>query len=168
LRGSTYADAIADFVRPLQVALSCVTPQVLTQSGRARVDSPRALALSHGRSALLPGIGRLALKVTYRYRVDDCRGTWNVETLGYEYALLDREGREIVAYHWHPMTGPSTMKAPHLHLGPAAVVGHKMLARAHLPTGVVALQDILVLAISELGVKPRRRDWARILRANWQ
>lgn len=167
MSGSTYADAIAGVVRPLQVALSCVTPHVLTtQSERAQFGSPRALALSHGRSAPLPGTSRLALKVTYRYRVEDRRDAWNVDTLGYEYALLDREGRELVAYHWHPTTGPSTMKAPHLHLGPAATVGHKPLVRAHLPTGFVALQDVLRVAVTELGVKPRRRDWARILGAD--
>ena len=38
-----------------------------------------------------------------------------------------------------------------------------VLSGAHLPTGYVALQDLIQLAIEEFAVTPRRRDWARVL-----
>jgi hypothetical protein len=58
------------------------------------------------------------------------------------------------------------MTAPHLHLGAGAAEGRLRpdLAGAHLPTGHIALQDVLRLAIAELGVRPTRPDWDDVLR----
>jgi hypothetical protein len=77
------------------------------------------------------------------------------------YALEDAGGAEILSYHWHP-EGRSAVREPHLHLGPSAKVGLTILANAHLPTGRLALVNILRLAISEFGVVPRRDDWADV------
>ena len=55
------------------------------------------------------------------------------------------------------------MTAPHLHLGAGAEVGRRDLASAHLPTGLITLEDLFRLAITDLGVRPLRRDWSEIL-----
>ena len=78
------------------------------------------------------------------------------------YALYDVDGREVVAYHWHP-EGRSGVTTPHLHLGTGASVGRRDLAGAHLPTGRILLEDVLRLGVAELGVRPLRRDWREIL-----
>jgi hypothetical protein len=82
--------------------------------------------------------------------------------VGYQYTLRDIDGREIIAYHWHP-EGRSHVTTPHIHLGPGAEMGRRDLARAHLPTGQVMLEDVLRFAITELGVRPLRRDWSEVL-----
>ena len=50
-----------------------------------------------------------------------------------------------------------------LAVGSAARVGYAALVTAHVPTGRVALQDVLRLAITDLGTRPQRDDWRQIL-----
>jgi hypothetical protein len=85
-----------------------------------------------------------------------------VRIAGYQYALYDADDREILAYHWHP-EGSSHVTAPHLHLGAGAEVGRRDLASALPPTGQITLEDVLRFAITDLGVRPLRRDWSEIL-----
>jgi hypothetical protein len=55
----------------------------------------------------------------------------------------------------------SPLDAPHLQVrDPRAP--RWPLRKAHLPTGRVALEDVVALAI-ELGAKPLRRDWRTVL-----
>jgi hypothetical protein len=72
-------------------------------------------------------------------------------------ALDDADGREVLSFQWHP-GGRSPVTWPHLHLGAGAEVGRAELTSAHLPTGRVAIEEVLGLAISELGVEPLRGD----------
>ncbi|MEO8457469.1 MAG: hypothetical protein ABI559_06625 [Chloroflexota bacterium] len=83
-------------------------------------------------------------------------------TFGYQYKLLDAGNKEILAYHWHP-SGPSKAKQPHLHLGSAAQVRQRDLAAAHLPTGLIALTDMVELAIEAFGAEPRTSDWRTVV-----
>lgn len=92
-----------------------------------------------------------------------------VNTSAYRYHILDRDDREIVAYHWHP-EGVSSVTEPHLHLsgrlnpldtGPRDVP--IPLGEMHLPTGTVTLTQVVRLLITEFGVEPRRDDWATVL-----
>lgn len=55
------------------------------------------------------------------------------------------------------------MDFPHLHLGAGSGVSREGLQKAHIPTGRVELEDVLLMAIRELGVRPRRDDWQEIL-----
>lgn len=97
------------------------------------------------------------------------RDRYSVQITTYHYYLLDSQGREIVAYHWHP-GGVSPVTVPHMHLSsrigrldvgpgfdPAA------LGEMHLPTGFVTLADLVRLLITEFGIAPRRADWETIL-----
>jgi hypothetical protein len=87
---------------------------------------------------------------------------WHVQIGAYQYALLDRDDREYFAYHWHPVGGSHVTK-PHLHLGPAALVGVPEIAAAHLPTGPVSPAAVVRLAIESFGARPLRRDWSAVL-----
>jgi len=89
-------------------------------------------------------------------------GLWQVSITGYYYSFRDLSDREIIAYHWHP-NQRSNVTIPHLHLGPAAEVGRMDIASAHIPTGHIGLVDVVHLAITGFGVRPRRADWAKIL-----
>lgn len=92
---------------------------------------------------------------------EDERGPYKVETADYLYSLADTDQREIIAYHWHPHEeGPH--HTPHMRLGYGARVQFEGLSDINLPSGRVALEQIIRLAI-ELGAKPQRDDWDALL-----
>lgn len=124
---------------------------------------PHVLLLNRGEPAALKG--GLTLHLLQQYEVVEAtgeRGPWKVSTRAYHYELDDEEGRELLAYHWHPRP-PSPHTQPHLHLGAAAMIGHRAFTKAHLPTGRIALEDFLRLAIEDFGVVPLREDWSEVL-----
>jgi hypothetical protein len=84
-------------------------------------------------------------------------GLGRIEVVGYNYAI-EHDGRDLVSYHWHPQ-GESPITWPHMHVGTDIHVGGRWFGKAHLPTGVVGLERVVALAITELGAKPLRDDW---------
>jgi hypothetical protein len=117
-------------------------------------------------------IGRrasLAIVVKQNYFLTEQLGgprdhRWNLQIDTYVYRLLDADHRELISWHWHPKD-PNSVKHHHFHLGPAAEVGRAEFHRAHLPTGIVTLADVVRSAIVDFQVEPRREDWQAILDA---
>jgi len=64
-----------------------------------------------------------------------------VVTSGYRYAVENPDGREVIAYHWHPS---AKVSEPHLHLGSGALGANKDLANIHVPREIT-LSDLLWL-----------------------
>ena len=163
MAGKSPHEAVENYLRPLRRALSCVTKAGLQITGRH--PGPKH-SLTLGGGPPVPLRGGLALTVEQRYEVVQAegeRGPWKVSTLAYIYALDDAEsGHEVIAYHWHP-DGRSSEARPHLHLGAGAGVTRSALGDAHLPTNRVALEDVVRLAITDLGVEPLRVDWRDVL-----
>ena len=50
-----------------------------------------------------------------------------------------------------------------MHVGANIQVGDRWLGKVHLPTGAVGLERVVALAIAELGAKPLRDDWERLI-----
>jgi len=165
LAGRTPAEAVGAFLAPLQRAIDCLTPAVLNVSGGYYVaDRPHAVILGDGDPVALAGEHDLALAVAQNYRLvefEGARGPWKVQTTAYFYELR-RGDRELLVYHWHPH-GASAYTRPHLHVGPGAELGFVPLQGAHVPTARIALEEVLRLAITELGARPRRDDWDEVL-----
>lgn len=174
MAGRTPREAVTAFIRPLQQSLSCISDNVLQFE---RVDSGHTgVVTSHDGEPVAVRLvdgGRLGLAIRHHYTVVEAagqRGPWKVTSVGYLYAIEDAAGRELVAYHWHPV-GSSTFAAPHLHLGAPltgavrAGNGHG-LAAAHLPSGRVALESVILLMVAELGVRATRPDWQVVLARN--
>lgn len=169
--GKTSHEAVQNFVAPLQRAASCVTRARLNHPGGYYVrEEPFVLTLGDGLPVRLGRVrtdeSPLSLSFTMWYRVvaaEGQRGPWKVSTTGYEYSLDDDQGREVLAYHWHPESETSWADFPHLHIEAGAEVGRKSLIGKHLPTGRVAFEQVLWVAIHELGVKPLRADWEQVL-----
>ena len=84
---------------------------------------------------------------------------WQTRAVRYEYTLDDADGREILAYHWHPH-GRSHVTIPHLHLGAALCDLRAEMHHAHLRTGMVTPIALLALAIEQFDIRPRLADWA--------
>jgi hypothetical protein len=147
--------------------MSCVTRDVLGYSG--------GIHPSHGVHKLcFPGDGfarlnqtRLSLFFSQHYRIVPFieRGNnWRVHTSAYYYRLDDETDAEILSYHWHPENEED--RDPHLHLKKGAMIGREELQRAHLPTGRVAIERVILFVIREFGVRPMRPDWEEILLTN--
>lgn len=92
--------------------------------------------------------------------------------VSYEYRILDRDDREVLAFHWHP-AGLSNVTDPHLHLSSRLnpiEMGRDQeplpLADMHIPTGFVTLEDVVRLLISEFGIRPRHAKFDAVLREN--
>lgn len=151
--------AVEAFIASLQRAASCVTSAVLIREPRLPGRHP---ALRFGDDvAPLRGVHPLALRVLVEYAAEEGEPVrWTVRTAGYRYEFQHADGPTLLAYHWHPV-GISPITTPHLHL--AGTLGGIDLSKAHLPTGLVTLQDVLRFAIADLGVLPLRNDWSAVL-----
>lgn len=90
---------------------------------------------------------------------DPAAERWRI--VGYDYALLDRHRRELLAFHWHPTSALSPVSTPHLHVSarltvprPGADPESLPLDKRHLPTGHVSLPAVVRMLIAEFGVQP--------------
>jgi hypothetical protein len=140
-----------------------VTRDVLVASG-SDLNRIESLTLNKGIPSRLKSNPPLYLTVKMLYRVTEAkgeRGPWRVSTAAYYYALHDSKRRELLAFHWHPDS--EGRKDPHLHIYDAANI-IRLLAKVHLPTGRIALEDFLRFLIQELKVKPIRADWEQVFR----
>jgi hypothetical protein len=166
-QGRNPYQAVRSYRSSLQKTVSCVTASVILVGSMQgyRPGSEHRLVLGPEEAVRLPGAD-LSLSVQVFARVSEQAGQalWRVSPFGYYYALRESGGPEIVAYPWHPGRR-STIAFPHLHLGTGSGVSREELHKAHIPTGHVELEDVLLMAIREFGVRPKRDDWEEILGA---
>ena len=157
-------EAVANYITNLQKLVSCVTPSVITAELHQPAPAPHSLTINYGEPVFLSGPPRLQFALRqYFVTVDSAQSSaWQIQVSSYFYELLDSDGREVLAYHWHPR-GNSPVPTPHLHLEQGAQVGRTEVRDAHLPTGDVSLEAILRVLIEEMGVRPQRSDWESIL-----
>jgi hypothetical protein len=164
LRGRTPAQAVQRFVQDRQVAVSCVTDQIVRASGFDPNTGPHALVLARGEAVRVASPDGLALRVTENYELvqdTSTRDRWRIAVTGYWYAVerLPAE-EELLAFHWHPRV--EDVNFPHLHLG-HTLVADVGFSRVHVPTGQVTLRDVLRLLVRDLHVRPRRPNWRDVL-----
>ena len=158
MAGRTPSEAVNNFLEPLQQARSCVTDVVINIAGGYHPSAtPHVLLIGAGDTVPVRSVSRaLSIKVSQHYRVVEAEsqlGPWKVQTAAYNYMLLDG-AQEVFAYHWHPSGEPSW---PHLH------VYASDFARAHFPTGRIAIEEFLRLLIVEFDVTPLKADWQEVL-----
>ena len=164
--GRRPAEVVNNYRSDVQRLISCVTDAVVgVDGGYYPSPNPHFLTMNSGRPVTLGGPSRLMFRLQQNYRIVDSGLTgdaWQVDVVGYNYAVIDAEVTEVLLYHWHPI-GNSPIVAPHLHLRRGAQVGRTEVRDAHLPTGDVSLNAILRVLIEEMGVRPRRSEWESIL-----
>lgn len=143
-------------------ALSCVArAHVLSGGAHLAPTQPRAIVLNDGDEVLLRAPTPIGISVAEQFTLLEAPGGWSARILAYFYVLAQDQS-EVLSFHWHP-AGASSVRTPHLHVGAEIRVGERWLPKIHIPTGAIALQDLLMLAIEELGVEPIRDDWRLIL-----
>lgn len=167
MTGRTEPQAVQNFQDVIQRAVSCITDSVVSVHGGYHVAvEPHSLTLGPVNPVRLGGEGRLSFSIILHYRIVENVSPselWRIVTTGYFYTFTDAASHEVIAYHWHP-NGRSFIECPHLHLESGAQVGRRDIANAHLPIGWVTLNDVIQLAVTELGVTPRREDWRDVLK----
>lgn len=155
------AAAIDALRASLQRAVSCLSPAVLVR-GRPGRDEPSYWTLAE-RYVPLQGRHPLELSIFNAFEFQKQPGgdvPSPLVTSAYSYQIRERDGPEIILFHWHPFA--NQVPFPHLHMagggGSVAIEG-----RRHIPGGRVSLHAVVRFAIVELGVRPLRQDWERIL-----
>jgi hypothetical protein len=172
----TRRDALHAHRQILQLSLSCITNAVLiAQRSPVRLNlrgrETDTLVLNHGAPAPLRGALPVALSL---YQVVDVRlmdaashRAWRVRMSAYAYTFRTPDGTEILSLQWHP-EGAEFVPFPHLHVGSAMIAASAPIRsrdfhRAHIPTSLVLLEDIVHFAITEFRVAPLRDDWQSVL-----
>ncbi len=154
----TPAEAVEHYRGRTVRLLSCVTAVHVVVRAYHLSDMPHDLELAD--TAKMRG-GPFSVDVAEEYEVRQDTDGWHVEIVGYLYAI-GHEGRELVSYHWHPSSN-SPISRPHMHVAADIRVGDRWLGKVHLPTGAVGLEQVVALAIVELGVESLREDWERLV-----
>jgi hypothetical protein len=168
LAGASPKQAVENFIRPFQRALSCVTTAVIDRQAGHNLGMLYALTVNGGARVRLARVGEgadIAIRIAQQYSIvqaEGDRGPLKVQTVAYMYTLEDAEGREVFGYHWHPASR-SPASFPHLHLEAGAMIGRAELERAHFPTGRVSVEEFLRLVIETFDVRTLRRDWRAVL-----
>jgi hypothetical protein len=147
--------------------MHCITGDVLRATGfRPDVPSLSVVLAGGGTASLLGGTLPIGLRVRQHYRlIEDrdapARRRWRVMVIDYAYVLVRRDTeRELLAFHWHPHIVEKSF--PHVHLESGLEIRSDLVG-VHVPTGTLALEDVIRFAIEELKVRPRVRNWTSVL-----
>lgn len=100
--------------------------------------------------------------------VDDA-GTHTLRTLSYRYTITpDGQDEPLLRWEYVRFPGEDQAYCRHHFQGPIQVtIGNDQsisLNDWHLPSGPVAIEDVLRFCINDLGVQPLSEDWDALLR----
>lgn len=168
--GVTPADAVREFITPLQAALGCVAHGKISRTGggNPQPGQQQQWSLNDGGGVTLrrrvgfPLQGQLELHASMYWRViEDERegyGPYRVTTTGYDYSLVIGDKVELWAMHWHAQ-GRSHEAKPHLHLGDKILSAFApVTSKSHLRTPRMTFETAIRWAI-EWGTEPLHDDW---------
>jgi hypothetical protein len=164
--GKYPAEAIREYLEPLQQSLSCISPEVLRPSAY-ETDVILAVTIPRTFAELITKSGevlRLSFIQTFSVGKSPFFRRFKVTTQSYFYALENDAQHEIFAFHWHP---ESETKFPHLHIGHGA--GNQIrpeIRNIHFQTARVAFEEFCQILLKEFGVVPERSDAEKVLSHN--
>lgn len=167
---SPYA-AVEAFLEPLRAALSCVgTAQfTLTPGAMGATSDTHQWTLNDDVPVDLGG--GFLLRASMHFETLDQGASsprderFRVTTRGYMYAVLDAEGKELIAAHWHPNSRVSSYTYPHWHVGSIVLSPSGIfLARAHIPSPRISFESMIRWIIQNTNVTPAFADWDERLR----
>ncbi|HXA52717.1 MAG TPA: hypothetical protein VNV86_20515 [Candidatus Acidoferrum sp.] len=166
--GRTPREAVENYARPIRETLACVTDAIVGYNGGVYPsDSKHTLCFVNSPVGRLFGT-ELSLFFSQNYSLQQASGgdqEWKVRTEGYIYRLDDENGSEIISFHWHPYR--DLVKYPHLHLKrKGSGITRSELEQAHIPTGRLSIEAIVLFLEREFSVKPRGADWRERVEQN--
>lgn len=162
--------AIQNYLTELQTIVSCVASEVCyvypNNNGR-QVLAWFGTSQSHPQPLLLKrkNNDKLFIDIRQEIRQPTARNNYLVSTKSYLYSILDAEKKDLIGFHYHPELDDDPVVHPHIHV--YADTDKRFadfnLHKRHIPSGRVALEDVIEWLIIELEVKALRSDWQRIL-----
>jgi hypothetical protein len=163
--GRTTGEAVEAYTEPIRQTLLCVTNSIIGYGGGTYLSgNVSTLTFVNDGVAALHGTD-LGLFFSQRYNFYQDSGgdqRWRVRTRGYFYTVYDCQTEhpsEIFSYQWHPEL-PVTI--PHVHFKR----GEERIRRVHLPTGRISIESVAEFLIRDMGVKPKRADWEKVITRN--
>lgn len=169
MAGENPSDALGNYVRPMQKAISCLHPNahLSTDCRDPKDGKTHNLNLAGNepvRVATVSGSSSYLVYVAQAFEIirdkDPERGPWRATTKGYMYSVMeDTEAqREIVGFHWHP--GEQGFNEAHMHIPdhPSSQMQH-----AHIPSGRVSIESFVSFLIREFKVKAHQTGYRGIL-----
>lgn len=181
IEGATPEDAADRFVRHLNDVLSKTVTHYRLRRVRAKgyfqiafeeEDAPA------GQAPLKTRFGTIWLYIGQlcetRSHTISRRRAHRLQTREYKYTLTHEDDKQPV-FRWEYVRYPTKTSAAwcrHHLQGPLPVplLASKPLTLddLHLPTGYVPIEEILRFCISDLGVRPRQRDWHEVLEESYR
>lgn len=142
--GQTPQGAFDAYADPLKAVFSCITRQPLRREILKNRRNAAGIPLEHFFFANAP----VRLKAADR-----------------NFALTFDQFYRVLLMPDETYREPhSAIAFPHMHIG-FGLRGHDLPIdnKAHIPSGRVALEDVVLFAIRELKVKPLRENWEEII-----
>lgn len=166
--GKNPAEAVREYLAPLQQSLSCFGNAVIRPDGydsgiihTATFPSPTIELITNDQEIF-------HLSFVQQFTVEKSFLNWKVCTRSYMYAIDNEAGKEILAFHWHPEANPDNpVLHPHMHISPGA--GYKIrseIREIHFPTPRVAFEEFALMLIEDFGVVAERTDARKVLNGN--
>jgi hypothetical protein len=164
--GKTPSEAFDAYATPIRAVLGCISREFLLKRTIPKSEDESGALLQRFLFANNPVRLRdsgLVFYFSQYFRIvrngPECR----VKTEAYTYEIEDEESRhELFAFHWEPAAPNSKIAIPHMHVGFAVRdSGLRVDNKAHIPTGRVAVEDVVSFLILELGVAPLHPGWNR-------
>jgi hypothetical protein len=154
----------------MQRSLHCISPAIWipgkpplggeSEMALTTSEFPVALQDIHGQPLYL-----FASQAFHFERRPQLRTDWKVASDEYIYnvrSAADRDpASQMIEWHWHPQVRPEC----HAHVnGP--LPGGFHLSGAHLPTGRVSFEQVLIFLLDELEIVSRQPEWRETLTSN--
>jgi hypothetical protein len=153
------------YAEALKGVLTCIAADAhFVSNVHAKPEVPLQFAFTHNPARLNRSPYGLFLIQKIKVIPDDKQeGCWRVKTLAYEYNIERWDDhQEIVCFHWEG--AESANPNPHIHIGFAATDESLPIGpKHHIPSGRVAIEDVVRFAIEEVGVQPVKGTWHSIV-----
>ncbi len=155
-------ETIERFCEDMQKIVSCVTKEVCYTYTNSH--GREVLAWSKDCIKLVRADGK-ALFIDIGQEIELVDDGKKASTKYYIYSLLDEEKKDLIGFHFHPDLTEDPVLYPHIHVYADADKRYAFfnLHKRHIPSGRVALEDVIEWILAELTVKPLRDDWKDVL-----
>lgn len=154
-------EAVSSYSRDIQLIISCLSTNVCfaypTTSSRY-VLSIETIRLPRG------GLSPLFVNVSQEIEFNIAEARFS--TKFYLYSVRDQNQDALISFHYHPeINDDNPIQFPHIHVYTHADERFTALdfQKRHIPSGRIALEDIVRWLISEFAITPLRSNWNEIL-----
>ena len=158
--------ALINYTSEIQHIVSCVSDVVFNVIPKS---ADRHVLVCSSTGGFFPvkrqGGSRLFIDINQEIETPTTANDYRVSTKYYLYSIADGKQDDLVGFHYHPELDEDPVMYPHIHAYAKEDPRFKPLNlhKRHIPSGRVALEDVIRWLIDELKVVPDRADWDDVL-----